>query len=109
MRLQNPKSCHKEDLLPALSLAVTEEAAVLLVGSRVQFFRFINRRASVTPELALRLAKWIPAHAAIMWLQMQADCYSWQAECGMGVNYGESSHATNFGPRVFGSLDSTDL
>jgi len=50
MRLQNPKSCHKEDLLPALSLAVTE-AAVLLVGSRVQFFRFINRRASVTPEL----------------------------------------------------------
>lgn len=31
-------------------------------------------------HLAIRLAKWIPAPTAIMWLQMQADYDLWQAE-----------------------------
>lgn len=48
--------------------------------SRVQFSRFINGRAGVTPDLAIRLSKWIPAPTAIMWLQMQADYDLWQAE-----------------------------
>ncbi len=49
----HPSNLLKEDVLPALDL---------------------------TPELALRLAKWIPAPTAIMWLQMQADYGLWQAE-----------------------------
>lgn len=82
MRMHNPPhpgSLLKEDVLPSLDLTVTEAAAQLGV-SRVQFSRFINGRSGVTPELALRLAKWIPAPTAIMWLQMQADYDLWQTE-----------------------------
>lgn len=82
MQMHNPPhpgSLLKEDVLPALDLTVTEAATQLGV-SCVQFSRFINGRSGVTPELALRLAKWIPAPTAIMWLQMQADYDLWQAE-----------------------------
>ena len=75
----HPGSLLKEDILPALDLTVTDAAAQLGV-SRVQFSRFINGRAGVTPELALRLARWLPAPTAIMWLQMQADYDLWRAE-----------------------------
>jgi addiction module HigA family antidote len=82
MRMHNPPhpgSILKEDVLPELNLSVTDAAAQLGV-SRVQFSRFINGRAAVTPELAIRLSKWIPAPTAIMWLQMQADYDLWQVE-----------------------------
>lgn len=82
MRMHNPPhpgSILKEDVLPALNLSVTEAASQLGI-SRVQFSRFINGRAAATPELAIRLSKWIPAPTAIMWLQMQADYDLWQAE-----------------------------
>ncbi|GAA5233992.1 HigA family addiction module antitoxin [Verticiella sediminum] len=46
----------------------------------MQLSRFINGKAGVSPELAIRLAKWIPAPTAIMWLRMQADHDLWQAE-----------------------------
>lgn len=75
----HPGSILKEDVLPELDLTVTQAAAQLGV-SRVQFSRFINGRSGVTPELALRLSRWIPAPSAIMWLQMQADYDLWQAE-----------------------------
>lgn len=82
MQMHNPPhpgSILKEDVLSALDITVTDAAAQLGI-SRVQLSRFINGRAGVTPELALRLAKWLPAPSAIMWLQMQADYDLWQAE-----------------------------
>lgn len=82
MRMHNPPhpgSILKEDVLPELGLTVTQAAEQLGV-SRVQFSRFINGRAGVTPDLAIRLSKWIPAPTAIMWLQMQADYDLWRAE-----------------------------
>jgi addiction module HigA family antidote len=82
MQMHNPPhpgSILKEDVLPALGLTVTQAAEQLGV-SRVQFSRFINGRSSVTPDLAIRLSKWIPAPSAIMWLQMQADFDLWQVE-----------------------------
>ena len=82
MQMHNPPhpgSILKDDVLPELGLTVTQAAAQLGV-SRVQFSRFINGRAGVTPDLALRLSKWIPAPSAIMWLHMQADFDLWQAE-----------------------------
>jgi len=82
MQMHNPPhpgTLLKDDVLPEFGLTVTEAAAQLGV-SRVQLSRFINGRAAVTPELAIRLAKWIPAPTAIMWLQMQADYDLWQAE-----------------------------
>lgn len=82
MRMHNPPhpgSLLKEDVLPELGLSVTEAARQLGI-SRVQFSRFINGRAGVTPELAMRLAKWIPAPTAAMWLQMQNKYDLWQVE-----------------------------
>src|SRR5690606_32545241 len=82
MRMYNPPhpgGILKEDVLPELGLTVTQTAEQLGI-SRVQFSRFINGRSSVTPDLAIRLSKWIPAPTAIMWLQMQADYDLWQAE-----------------------------
>ncbi|GAA4328119.1 HigA family addiction module antitoxin [Pigmentiphaga soli] len=75
----HPGSVLKEDVLPALELTVTQAAAQLGV-SRVQLSRFINGKSGVTPDLAIRLSKWIPAPTAIMWLHMQADYDLWQAE-----------------------------
>jgi len=75
----HPGAILKEDVLPELNISVTEAAQQLGV-SRVQLSRFINGRAGVTPDLAIRLSKWIPAPTAIMWLQMQADYDLWQAE-----------------------------
>lgn len=75
----HPGSLLKEDVLPALGLTVTQAAEQLGV-SRVQLSRFINGRAAVTPDLAIKLSKWIPAPSAIMWLHMQADYDLWQAQ-----------------------------
>lgn len=75
----HPGALLKDEVLPSLRLSVTEAAAQLGV-SRVQLSRFINGRASITPELALRLGKWIPAPTPISWLEMQADYDLWQLE-----------------------------
>src|SRR5699024_3387882 len=95
MQMHNPAhpgSIVKEDILPELGLTVTQAAQQLGV-SRVQFSRFINGRSGVTPDLAIRLPKWIPAPTAIMWLQMQADYDLWQAEhSGRNLDV-EAAHA----------------
>lgn len=80
MQMHNPPhpgSIIREDVLPELGLTVTESAKQLGV-SRVQLSRFINEHAAVTPELAMRLAKWIGASTARTWLQMQVDYDLWQ-------------------------------
>lgn len=82
MQMHNPPhpgSILKEDVLPELGLTVTQAAEQLGV-SRVQLSRFINGRSGVTPHLAIRLSRWIPAPTAIMWMQMQADYDLWQVE-----------------------------
>ena len=74
----HPGSILKEDVLPALNLQV-QDAAEQLGITRVQFSRFINGHSRVTPDLAIRLSKWIPAPTASMWLNMQAEYDLWQA------------------------------
>ena len=48
----------RDDLLPALSLSVTQAAAQLGV-SRVAFSRMINGHAAISPEMALRIEAWL--------------------------------------------------
>lgn len=82
----HPGSIIKEDVLPELGITVTQAASQLGI-SRVQLSRFINGKSGVTPDLAIRLSKWIPAPTADMWLHMQADYDLWQAEhSGRGFN-----------------------
>jgi antitoxin HigA-1 len=74
----HPGSILKEDVLPALDLQV-QDAAEQLGITRVQFSRFINGHSRVTPDLAIRLSKWMPAPTASMWLNMQSEYDLWQA------------------------------
>lgn len=77
----HPGETLREDVLPALGLSVTEAAQQLGV-SRVQLSRVLNGRASITPELALRLEAWLtPEHGgrAELWLGQQMNYDLWQA------------------------------
>ncbi|MBI5626699.1 MAG: HigA family addiction module antidote protein [Nitrosomonadales bacterium] len=74
----HPGEIIKQDVLPELGITVTE-AALQLGVSRVQFSRFINGRAGVSADLAIRLTMWLGGNAQT-WLRMQADYDLWQAE-----------------------------
>jgi len=77
----HPAAILREDVLPALNLTVTEAAAQLGV-SRVQLSRVLNERASISPEMALRIEQWLGEERggrADLWLGMQLDYDLWQA------------------------------
>ena len=78
----HPGETLREDVLPALSLSVTDAAGELGV-SRVALSRLLNGRAGVSPEMALRLERWLGIEhggRADVWLRMQASYDLWQAE-----------------------------
>lgn len=78
----HPGETLREDVLPALSLSVTDAAGELGV-SRVALSRLLNGRAAVSPEMALRLERWLGMDhggRADVWLRMQASYDLWQAE-----------------------------
>jgi addiction module HigA family antidote len=71
----------KEDILPALNMSVTEAADSLGV-TRVALSRVINGKAAISPEMALRIEKWLgPKNGgrADIWLSQQAAYDLWQA------------------------------
>ena len=74
----HPGEMIREDVLPELAVSVTEAARQLDI-SRVQLSRFINGRAGVSADLAIRLAMWLGGNAQT-WMRMQADYDLWQAE-----------------------------
>lgn len=74
----HPGEILREDVLPELGITVTEAARQLGV-SRVQLSRFVNGRAGVSADLAIRLAMWLGGSAQT-WMRMQADYDLWQAE-----------------------------
>ncbi|WP_322046609.1 HigA family addiction module antitoxin [Paraburkholderia sp. J67] len=77
----HPAAILREDVLPALNLTVTEAAEQLGV-SRVQLSRILNERASISPEMALRIEQWLGVERggrADLWLGMQMDYDLWQA------------------------------
>lgn len=71
----------RDDVLPALGLAVTEAAKQLGV-SRVALSRVLNGRAAISPEMALRIEAWLGAERggdARVWLAEQSAYDVWQA------------------------------
>lgn len=63
----------KEDILPALGITVTEAAAQLGV-TRVALSRVINGKAAISPDMALRIEKWLGVKnggSAEVWLSQQ--------------------------------------
>lgn len=78
----HPGETLREDVLPALKMTVTDAASALGV-SRVSLSRVLNGAAGISPEMALRIEKWLgPAHGgrAEVWLGMQSAYDLWQAE-----------------------------
>jgi antitoxin HigA-1 len=82
----HPGETLREDVLPALKMTVTDAAGALGV-SRVSLSRVLNGAAGISPEMALRIEKWLgPGHGgrAEVWLGMQSAYDLWQAEKSSG-------------------------
>jgi addiction module HigA family antidote len=78
----HPGETLRDDVLPALGLTVTE-AAVQLGVTRAALSRVLNGKAAISPEMALRLERWLGvAHGgrATVWLAMQAAFDLWAAQ-----------------------------
>lgn len=77
----HPGETLREDILPALGLSVTEAADQLGVA-RPSLSKVLNGRAAISPEMALRLEKWLGVEnggSADLWLTQQAAYDLWQA------------------------------
>ena len=77
----HPGEILREDVLPALSLTVTDAAAQLGV-TRAALSRVLNGRAAISPEMALRLEGWLGVEnggRADLWISQQAAYDLWQA------------------------------
>ncbi len=77
----HPGQTLREDILPALGLSVTEAAEQLGVA-RPSLSRVLNGHAAISPEMALRIEKWLGVEnggSADLWLTQQAAYDLWQA------------------------------
>jgi antitoxin HigA-1 len=78
----HPGETLREGVLPALGLSVTDAAAQLGV-TRAALSRVLNARAGISPEMALRLERWLGVDhggRASVWLGMQAAYDLWHAQ-----------------------------
>ena len=78
----HPGETLRDDVLPALGLTVTEAARQLGV-TRAALSRVLNGKAAVSPEMALRLQRWLGVDRggrASVWLAMQSARDLWLAE-----------------------------
>jgi antitoxin HigA-1 len=78
----HPGETLRDDVLPALGLSVTD-AAVQLGVTRAALSRVLNGRAGISPEMALRLERWLGVEhggRAGVWLGMQAAFDLWQTQ-----------------------------
>lgn len=82
----HPGETLREDVLPALSLTVTEAATQLGV-TRAALSRVLNCRAAISPMMALRIEGWLGVEnggSADAWLAQQTAYDLWQArEAGL--------------------------
>ena len=78
----HPGATLREDVLPALGLSITDAAAQLGV-TRAALSRVLNGRAGISPEMALRLERWLGVDhggRAGIWLGMQSTYDLWHAQ-----------------------------
>ena len=73
----HPGTVFLEDVMKPLNLNVTETAKMLGV-SRKALSEFVNEKASLSPEMALRIAK-ATNTSAESWMNMQQKLTLWKA------------------------------
>lgn len=84
----HPGETLKEDVLPALGLSITEVAQQLGVA-RPSLSKVLNGHAAISPEMALRIEKWLGVEhggSADLWLAEQAAYDLWQARAKFKAN-----------------------
>lgn len=74
----HPGEILREDVLPALKLAVSKCAEKIGV-SRQHLYKILREEAGISPELALRLGRFLGNGPAI-WLRMQQKYDLWETE-----------------------------
>ena len=77
----HPGATLRGDVLPALGLSVTHAASQLGV-TRSALSRVLNKRAVISPAMALRLESWLGVKRggrADLWVAQQAAYDLWQA------------------------------
>jgi len=74
----HPGAVLREDVLPALSISVTD-AAVKLGVSRQALHNVLAEKTAVTPGMALRIGK-LCGNGPGLWLRMQQAHDLWRAE-----------------------------
>ena len=70
----------RDDVLPALGLSISAAAAQLGV-TRVALSRVVNGQAAISPEMALRIERWLGVEyggSADLWLAQQSAYDLWQ-------------------------------
>jgi addiction module HigA family antidote len=73
----HPGQILKEDYLEPLSITITQLSKILGV-SRKTLSKIVNERASVTPEMALKLSRAFDTTPEL-WLNLQKNYDLWQA------------------------------
>ena len=68
----------KEDYLVPMNITITSLSSVLCV-SRKTLSKIINKHASITPEMALRLSRAFDT-SPNLWLNLQKNYDLWEAE-----------------------------
>ena len=82
-------------MLPALGLSISDAAGQLGV-TRATLSRVLNGHAAISPEMALRLEKWLGVEnggRADLWLHQQADFDLWQANLSKKAAIKKVKHA----------------
>lgn len=74
----HPGAILREDVLPALKMTVSEVADRLGV-TRQTLHRVLSERVAVTPEMAVRLGKFL-GNGPSLWSSMQEAYNLWHAE-----------------------------
>ncbi len=78
---QHPGEALRDYVLPSLGLNITQAASQLGV-TRAALSRVLNGRAAISPEMALRLEKWLKKVRGVradLWIAEQASYDLWQA------------------------------
>jgi addiction module HigA family antidote len=74
----HPGEILREDVLPSLGVSITD-AAKNMRTSRQTLHRILAEKAAVTPEMAVRLGKFL-GNGPGVWLRMQEAHDLWHAE-----------------------------
>lgn len=89
----HPGFVFKEDIMIPLGLSVTEMAKLLGI-SRKQLSLFINERASLSPDMAIRIGE-VTGTSAESWMWMQIRLSLWEKAQRKTTIYKEKPIAVN--------------